>query len=160
MDSDTETGKYCRLDDRHRRPPSKVHRDLNPAPSNLYPTDVTFEARLGFLVFFLIVWALIALIPWAIAAVLRRGEGAALALPLAVLAAWAAAILVPVVGLRDLTGFYLSLVAAALGSAAGTAAGLAIAGRLSRDEFAARHFEPGDLPRTRETRPKDPAVLD
>jgi hypothetical protein len=131
---------------------------------------VTFEARLGFLIFFLLVWAVIALVPWAVATVWRRGEGAALALPLAILAAWAAAILMPALGLRDLTGFYLSLIAAAAGSVAGTAAGLAIAHRLSHEDPPRYRFAPGELPRRRapasigeappHPRPPEPGSLD
>jgi hypothetical protein len=48
------------------------------------------------------------------------------ALPLAIGVAWAAGIVVPLAGWKDMTGFVVSLFAAVLGSAAGSAAGIAL----------------------------------
>lgn len=91
---------------------------------------MTFEARLAFLIFFFLCWTVVALLPWIAAALYVRGRGAALALPLAVLAAWAAGISVPLIGMRDAAGFFISLLAAFLAAAAGSVAGIAFARRL------------------------------
>jgi len=92
---------------------------------------VTLEARLAFILFFFAVWCLLGLLPWAIAAVLSRGRGALLALPLALTGAAAAGVLVPLLGLRDALGFLLSLPAAVAGSTLASAAAIALARRLS-----------------------------
>src|SRR5260370_32800367 len=92
---------------------------------------MTIEARLAFIAFFLICWSLLGLIPWALAAVWRRGRGAILALPLAVAGACAGGVLVPFLGRRDLTGFLISLLTALLASGAASAAGIALSRRLS-----------------------------
>ncbi len=92
---------------------------------------MTFEARLAFILFFFAVWCFLGLFPWAIAAVLSRGRGALLALPLALAGAAAAGVLVPLLGLRDTLGFLLSLPAALAGSALASAAGIAITRRLT-----------------------------
>jgi uncharacterized membrane protein YeaQ/YmgE (transglycosylase-associated protein family) len=86
---------------------------------------MTIEARLAFIAFFLICWSLLGLIPWALAAVWRRGRGAILALPLALAGACAGGVLVPFLGRRDLTGFLISLLTALIGSGAASAAGIA-----------------------------------
>ena len=91
---------------------------------------MTFEARLAFLIFFFLCWTIIALFPWIATALYVRGRGAAIALPLAVVAAWAAGVFVPLVGLRDVTGFFVSLLAAFLAACAGSIAGIAFARRL------------------------------
>jgi hypothetical protein len=91
---------------------------------------MTFEARLAFLVFFFLCWLMVALVPWAVVAVVVRGRGAIVALPLAILAAWAAGITVPLLGWRDATGFFASLVAALIAGAAGSLAGIAFARRM------------------------------
>jgi hypothetical protein len=91
---------------------------------------MTFEARLAFIVFFFLCWTIVALLPWAAVAVAVRGRGAILALPLAVLAGWAAGIAVPLLGWRDATGFFVSLAAALAGATAGSIAGIAFARRL------------------------------
>ncbi len=92
---------------------------------------MTLEARLAFILFFFALWCLLGLFPWAIAAVLARGRGALLALPLALAGAAAAGVLVPLLGLRDALGFTLSLPAALGGGALASAAGIALARRLS-----------------------------
>ena len=91
---------------------------------------MTFEARLAFLIFFFLCWTIVALFPWIATALYVRGRGAAIALPLAVIAAWAAGVFVPLVGMRDATGFFVSLVAAFLAATAGSIAGIAFARRL------------------------------
>jgi hypothetical protein len=91
---------------------------------------MTFEARLAFLIFFFLCWTVVALLPWAATALYVRGRGAAIALPLAVVAAWAAGVFVPLAGWRDAAGFFVSLLAAFLAAAAGSIAGIAFARRL------------------------------
>jgi hypothetical protein len=90
---------------------------------------VTFEARLAFIVFFFLCWTVVALFPWAAVAVWVRGRGALLALPLAIFAAWAAGVAVPLAGWRDAAGFFGSLAAAFVAAAAGSVAGIAVARR-------------------------------
>ena len=92
---------------------------------------MTIEARLVFIAFFLICWSLLGLIPWALAAVWRRGRGAILALPLAEAGACAGGVLVPFLGRRDLTGFLISLLTALIASGAASAAGIALSRRIS-----------------------------
>ena len=91
---------------------------------------MTTEARIAFLIFFFGVWCFLGLFPWAAAAVLTRGRGALLALPLALAGAAAGGVLVPALGLRDATGFSISLVTALAGSALASAGGIALARRL------------------------------
>jgi uncharacterized membrane protein YeaQ/YmgE (transglycosylase-associated protein family) len=103
---------------------------------------MTIEARLAFIAFFLICWSLLGLIPWALAAVWRRGRGAILALPLALAGACAGGVLVPFLGRRDLTGFLISLLAALIGSGTASAGGIAF----SRWISAARPAPPRRAP--------------
>jgi hypothetical protein len=86
---------------------------------------MTIEARLAFIAIFLICWSLLGLIPWALAAIWRRGRGAILALPLALGGACAGGVLVPFLARRDLTGFLISLLTALIGSGTASAAGIA-----------------------------------
>ncbi len=92
---------------------------------------MTTEARLAFIAFFVLVWCFFALLPWAIAAVITQGRGALLALPLAVAAGAAFGVAVPLAGLRDATGFFLSLPAAALGGVVGSCAGVWLGRRMT-----------------------------
>ena len=91
---------------------------------------MTFEARLAFLIFFFLCWTIVALFPWMATALFVRSRGAAVAFPLAIGAAWAAGVFVPLVGMRDVTGFFVSLLAAFLAAAAGSVGGIAFARRL------------------------------
>lgn len=91
---------------------------------------MTLEARIAFLAFFFLLWCGLGLIPWSIAAVLTRGRGALLALPLALAGASAAGVLVPLIGLRDATGFFLSLPIAMVGATVGVCTGIALSRRL------------------------------
>ena len=91
---------------------------------------MTTEARLAFVLFFFAVWCFLGLISWASAAVIVRGRGALPALPLALAAASAAGVAVPLLGARDLAGFFLSLLSAAVGGASGAASGIALARRV------------------------------
>lgn len=85
---------------------------------------MVWEAQIGFIIFYFFCWSVMALVPWSGVAIVTRGRGALLALPLALGAAWAAGIAVPLVGLTDATGFVLSLVAAVCGSVAGSFGGV------------------------------------
>jgi|FaiFalDrversion2_1042247.scaffolds.fasta_scaffold00074_3 hypothetical protein len=93
---------------------------------------MTVEARVAFLAFFFLLWALLGLLPWLGAALWRRGRGVILALPLAPLAGCLAGALVPVLGADDGRGFLLSLATAFAGGALGTATGVLLEGRLAR----------------------------
>ena len=92
---------------------------------------MTFEARLIFVLLFFALWSFLGFLPWSFAAVIRRGRHVLLALPLALAAASLAGVLVPLLGARDETGFLLSIATAFLGGVVGTAAGVALAIRLS-----------------------------
>lgn len=89
-----------------------------------------WEARLLFILFFFLCWCVIGLLPWIIAATVSRGRGALLALPLALTAASAAGVIVPAIGLRDSTGFVISLFTALLGGIAGSIGGIALYRRM------------------------------
>jgi hypothetical protein len=99
---------------------------------------VTFEARLVFILAFFVIWSIAALIPWAAAAVISRGRGAAWALPVCVAAGCAFGVAVPVLGARDFTGFIASIFAALVGSALAAVGTIALARRLQPDELEAR----------------------
>ncbi len=92
---------------------------------------MTFEARLIIVLLFFSLWSLLGFLPWSFAAVIRRGRHVLLALPLALAAASLAGVLVPLLGARDETGFLLSIATAFLGGVLGTAAGIALAVRIS-----------------------------
>ncbi len=92
---------------------------------------MTFEARLIFVLLFFALWSFLGFLPWSFAAVILRGRHVLLALPLALAAASLAGVLVPLLGARDETGFLLSIATAFAGGLLGTAAGVALAIRIS-----------------------------
>ena len=92
---------------------------------------MTTEARVGFLLLFFIIWCFWGLLAWAVIAVVRRGRGALLALPLGLAGACAAGVAVPLLGQRDAAGFFLSMPAALAGSALSSIAALALATRIA-----------------------------
>ncbi len=94
---------------------------------------MTAEARIAFIVFFFAVWFFVGLLVWAVGAVIMQGRGALVALPGAISAACAAGVAVPLLGLDDATGFFVSLGTAAIGGAIGAAGGIAVAVRSSED---------------------------
>jgi len=94
---------------------------------------MTTEARLAFVLFFFAAWCVVGLIAWAVAAVVARGRGALPALPLALAAASVAGVAVPLLGARDLAGFFFSFLTAAIGGALGSAGGIALARRIGAD---------------------------
>jgi hypothetical protein len=70
----------------------------------------------------LALWGAIALVPWYVALIARRGRGAFVGLPIAVAAGIAGGALTPALGGKDAFGFGISLLAALI---AGAAASLA-----------------------------------
>jgi len=92
---------------------------------------VTTEARIAFILFLFAVWCFLGLIAWAVAAVVVRGRGALPALPLGLAGAAAAGVAVPLVGMDDASGFFISLAAALVGGALGAGGGIVLARRLS-----------------------------
>ena len=94
---------------------------------------MTPEARLAFVLFFFAVWCFLGLITWAVAAVVARGRGALPALPLALAAASAAGVAIPLAGLDDAAGYFLSLATALLAGAFGSVAGITLARKLGTD---------------------------
>jgi hypothetical protein len=91
---------------------------------------MTTEARIAFVLFFFAAWCFVGLMSWAVAAVIARGRGALPALPLALAAAAVAGVAVPLLGARDLAGFFVSLLTAAIAGALGAAGGIALARRV------------------------------
>ena len=83
-----------------------------------------FEAMfLGLLV---MGWLIVGLVPWMVVSVGTRGDAGLANLPLCLVAALAGGFLVPILGLTDATGLWLSFLAALL-----VPSGLMIARRLS-----------------------------
>jgi hypothetical protein len=80
-----------------------------------------------FLALLFIVWAILGFIPWLVLAVLRRGRGVLIALPLAVAGGAGGGVLVPAAGARDETGLLLSLGTALVGGLALALLGLRLA---------------------------------
>jgi hypothetical protein len=81
-----------------------------------------------FLALLFIMWAILGFIPWLVVAVLRRGRGVLIALPLAIAGGAGGGVLVPAAGAKDETGLFLSLGTALIGGLALALLGL----RLSR----------------------------
>ena len=92
------------------------------------------EARIGFIILFLLIWCIVGLIPWTVAAVTSRGRGSLLLLPIVLLAAVAAGIIVPLTGAKGVTGFWISLITALIGASIATIAGTALVRRLPASE--------------------------
>ena len=82
-----------------------------------------------FLALLFIVWAVLGFIPWLAIAVLRRGRGVLIALPLAVAGGAGGGVLVPAAGAKDETGLFLSLGTALVGGLALALLGLWLSGR-------------------------------
>jgi hypothetical protein len=81
-----------------------------------------------FLALLFIMWAILGFIPWLVLALLRRGRGVLIALPLALSGGAGGGVLVPAAGVKDETGLVLSLGTALAGGLALSLLGL----RLSR----------------------------
>ena len=80
-----------------------------------YLAEMTFEVRLAFLLGFFIIWCFLGMLPWLVVAIVRRGRGVILALPLALAGGAAGGVLVPALGTDDAAGFLISLGAAMAG---------------------------------------------
>jgi hypothetical protein len=91
---------------------------------------MTFEARVGLVIVFLLIWGVIGSIPWAIAAIRMRGRGALPLLPIVITSAILAGIIVPLAGAKDVTGFWLSLLTALIGAVIASVAGAELLPRL------------------------------
>jgi hypothetical protein len=85
-----------------------------------------------FLALLFIMWAILGFLPWLALALLRRGRGVLIALPLAVAGGAGGGILVPAAGARDETGLLLSLGTALLGGLALALLGLRLARIVAR----------------------------
>jgi hypothetical protein len=85
-----------------------------------------------FLALLFIMWAILGFIPWLVLAVLRRGRGVLIALPLAVAGGAGGGVLVPAAGVRDETGLLLSLGTALVGGLALSLLGLRLARIVAR----------------------------
>ncbi len=81
-----------------------------------------------FLALLFIMWAILGFIPWLALALIRRGRGVLVALPLAIVGGAGGGVLVPAAGAKDEAGLFLSLGTALVGGLALALLGL----RLSR----------------------------
>jgi hypothetical protein len=77
---------------------------------------MTVEARVLFVILFFTAWAFCGLIAWAALAVLKRGRGAAYALPASIAAACVFGVAIPLAGFDDQAGLLISVLAAVAGS--------------------------------------------
>jgi len=91
---------------------------------------MVLEARLGFIILFLLIWSIVGLVPWTVSAIAARGRGSLLLLPIVILSAIAAGFVVPLTGARGLTGFWISLITALIGAIIAAAAGAALVRRI------------------------------
>ena len=90
---------------------------------------MTFEVRAALLIVLFGIWGVLGMFPWMATAILRRGEGVLLSLPLAIVGGTAGGVLVPAVGLRDEYGFLLSLLTAFLSGFLFSTIGIALTDR-------------------------------
>jgi hypothetical protein len=76
---------------------------------------VTWELDAILLAVIFLFWAALGSLPWLVAAVILRGRGVLLALPLAIVGGAAGGVIVPAAGARDELGLALSVGTAFLG---------------------------------------------
>lgn len=88
---------------------------------------MTLDLKIAFLLSFFALWAVLGSLPWLVAAVARRGQGAGLALPMALGGSWAGGVLVPFLGADDAAGFLVSLATCAVGGLVSSEAGFFLA---------------------------------
>lgn len=93
---------------------------------------MVLEARLGFIILFLLIWSVVGLVPWTVSAIAAKGRGSLLLLPIVILSAIAAGIIVPLTGARGLTGFWISLITALAGAIIAATSGAALVRRVHR----------------------------
>jgi hypothetical protein len=86
-----------------------------------------------FLALLFTLWVILGFLPWLALAVLRRGRGVLIALPLAIAGGIGGGVLVPAMGLRDVMALILSLGASLLGGLALSLLGLRLARIPARD---------------------------
>jgi hypothetical protein len=86
-----------------------------------------------FLALLFIMWAILGFIPWLALALLRRGRGVLIALPLAVAGGAGGGVLVPAAGAKDETGLLLSLGTSLIGGLALALLGLRLSRIAARD---------------------------
>ncbi len=86
-----------------------------------------------FLALLFIMWAILGFLPWLALAVLRRGRGVLVALPLAVAGGAGGGVLVPAAGAKDEAGLFLSLGTALVGGLALALLGLRLSRIVARD---------------------------
>jgi hypothetical protein len=86
-----------------------------------------------FLALLFIMWGILGFIPWLALAVLRRGRGVLIALPMAVAGGAGGGVLVPAAGARDEAGLFLSLGTALVGGLALSLVGLRLSRIVTRD---------------------------
>lgn len=86
-----------------------------------------------FLALLFTMWAILGFIPWLALAVLRRGRGVLIALPLAVAGGAGGGVLVPAAGAKDEIGLFLSLGTALVGGLALALLGLRLSRIVARD---------------------------
>lgn len=86
-----------------------------------------------FLALLFIMWAILGFLPWLAVAVLRRGRGVLIALPLAVAGGAGGGVLVPAAGAKDEAGLFLSLGTALVGGLALALLGLRLSRIVARD---------------------------
>ena len=91
---------------------------------------MTYEARIAFVLFFFAIWLFFGLMAWAAVAVIKRGRGALIALPPALLGAALAGVAVPLIIAQDGAAFVLSIFTSTAGGFAGAIAGTALAARM------------------------------
>ncbi len=91
---------------------------------------MTVEARLAFILSFFVLWSIMALVPWAAVAVISRGRGSAIALPLCLAAGCAFGVAVPVLGARDAAGFLVSIFMAFIASGVAAIAVMVVVRRM------------------------------
>jgi hypothetical protein len=86
-----------------------------------------------FLALLFIMWAILGFIPWLALALLRRGRGVLIALPLAVAGGAGGGVLMPAAGAKDETGLLLSLGTSLIGGLALALLGLRLSRIAARD---------------------------
>ena len=86
-----------------------------------------------FLALLFIMWAILGFLPWLALALIRRGRGVLIALPLAVAGGAVGGVLVPAAGAKDETGLFLSLGTALVGGLALSLLGLRLSRIVARD---------------------------
>ena len=91
---------------------------------------MTWELDAILLAIIFLLWAVAGFLPWLVAALIRRGRGVLVALPLAVVGGAAGGVIVPAAGARNEVGILLSVCTAFLGGLALSQVGFRLSRRL------------------------------